>query len=406
MPKYVFECALPRYREENFLSVWRHLLSLSSSPEKIYQTPEFFEFVQKTKAASDRNELLSITRRQTNGNIGIVPLRFREQAFEFRFGSRMLLAPTVQVAMLLGSTPLFPMESGLFDEVVHEIFSRFPSVDAISMAALPLTSELQEYIKDSTSIRALYNVYVMHDWRETHAIPLPEHFDQYLQQFSAKKRFNLNRQIRQLREHGNGQLQLDRIERPEQVANFIIARNSLIEPKMHSAFLSEDKFTVLAEQGLLLSYVMSSGGQPCAVILATRSEYVLHIHNILYLSTLARLSVGTSILHLAIEDLITNFKINSIDLGYSNPSYSHQSSNAIELRGHVLLLRKTWRNKILRFSHRLYVKQIEIFKSFLENYRRRLKSKKKAPTSSKLDSPPTVYLDRDKANPKPEQVKK
>ncbi len=396
MPKYIFESALPLYREEKFLSIWRHLLSLSSSPEKIYQTPEFFSFMQTTKGANDRTELLSVKCGHSNEIIGIVPLRFREQAFEFGFGSRMLLAPTVHVASLLGSTPLFAMDPGLFDAIVSEVFLRFPNIDAISMMALPFISELQGYIKNSTSIRALFDVYVMHGWRETHSITLPEHFDQYLQQFSSKKRFNLNRQIRQLREHSNGQLRLDRIERPEQIANFILARNSLIEPKMHSSFLSDDKFTVLAEQGLLLSYVLSSGEQPCAVILGTRSEHVLHIHNILYLSTLARLSLGTSILHLAIEDLIDNLKITSIDLGYSNPSYSHQSSNEIELRGHVLLLCNSWRNKILFFSHNIYVKKIEILKTFFESYQRRLRHKKKGLAASKLKPAPTVYLDKEK----------
>jgi CelD/BcsL family acetyltransferase involved in cellulose biosynthesis len=247
---------------------------------------------------------------------------------------------------------------------------------------------------------------VLHGWRETHAIPLPADFQQYLQQFSAKKRFNLNRQIRQLRDHGNGQLQLNRIELPEQVAGFIAARNMLADRKIGSEFLSEEKFFALAEQGLLLSYVLLTGGQPCAVILATRSEHILHIHNIFYLAALARLSVGTSALHLAIEDLTTNFDITSIDLGYSNPSYSHQSSNTVEIRGHVLLFRKTWRNRILCLTHRQYVKKVEMIKTLLEKYRGWVKRKKIVSVSSKQNSLISNNLNGEKSKPQIERIKK
>lgn len=395
MQKYTIECAKQDYREESFLAVWRALLKESSSPERIYQTSEFFNFVLKTGDTQERMELLSITCCQTGDLKGIAPLRFREQSFDFSLGAKKLAAPAVEVIVLLGSTPLFPLTPGLFEEFVHDIFTRFPSCQAVSLPALPFRSDLQLYIQESEAIRAQFCVHVLHGWRDTHAIPLPGTFDEYQQQFSAKKRFNLNRQIRQLREHGGGKLRLNRIQTPEQVPALIEARNRMVAPESRAGLLSERKIAALAEHDLLLSYTLQCGEQICAVILATRSQHVLHVHNILYSSELARLSVGTSILHMAIEDLIGHFEFNALDLGYSNPSYTHQSSNAVEQRGHVLVLRKTWRNRLLCFAHDFHVRQVENLKNILEHRRRRLKQKRKAASAINREGLPTVYSKND-----------
>jgi hypothetical protein len=38
----------------------------------------------------------------------------------------------------------------------------------------------------------------MHGWRDCHTVPLPADVDTYLQKLSAKKRYNLSRQVRLL----------------------------------------------------------------------------------------------------------------------------------------------------------------------------------------------------------------
>ncbi|MDO8651347.1 MAG: GNAT family N-acetyltransferase [Undibacterium sp.] len=376
--KYEIECVKLHDGNENLIAVWHQLLSNSSSPEKIYQTPDFFEFLQKTNDGQDHIELLSIKLVETGEIIGIVPIRFRKLPFEFCFGSKTLAAPKMQVIVLLGTIPLLQMVPHLFEDLIRYLFEKFPLCNGISLPALPANSDFRSYIRNSSILRDQCRIHVLHGWRECHVIPLVNDFEKYLQQFSSKKRFNLKRQVRLLREHGGGELRLDRIEYPEQVLDLIKARNAVASIDAISNSSTERVLIGLAQQRLLHSYILMSGERPYAVILATRSEQVLHIHNIFYPEDLARMSVGVSILHLAIEDLTTNFEFLSIDLGYSNPAHNHQSSNSIEIRGHMLLLRKTWRNRFLCFTHQCYVKQLELLKNIMENQRRRIRNSKKS----------------------------
>lgn len=365
-------------RNESFFSVWRQLLSTSASPEKIYQTPEFFAFMEKTNSSDDKIELFSIRSIKTGQIIGIIPTRFRNLSFDFVAGSRNFAAPSIEVIVLLGSIPLISLEPELFESFLAYLFEQYPSCRALSIPTLPLESELLTYVQNSKTIEGQYRVHVLHGWRECHAIPLPSSFEQYLQQFSSKKRFNLKRQIRLLREYGNDNLCLKRIEHPEQIAELIKANEMIASPELLAIVHRESSFIELAKQGLLHSYILNCGERPFAVIHATRSDDVLHIHNICYPQELAHMSPGVSILHMAIEDLTNNFKFSSIDLGYSNPGHKQQSSNSIKMRGHLLVLRKTLGNRLLCVMHDVYLKQLNALKKVVENYRQRQRDSKKA----------------------------
>lgn len=239
MQKYTFESATNKLRDPELLTVWRQLLVSSSSPEKIYQSPEFFEYLFQTNDGHDQIELILIRRADENEIVGVVPIRFRSESFDFGVGSRVFLAPKIPVIILLGSVPLFPLIPGLLDALVKHLFVQFPLCRAVSLPALPSNSEMHTCVKDSMGLQSQFGVHVLHGWRESHSIPIPVMFDQYLQQFSAKKRFNMKRQIRLLAGHVGGELQLDRIEKPEQIEALVKARNSIIAPKTHPTLLSQ-----------------------------------------------------------------------------------------------------------------------------------------------------------------------
>lgn len=375
MQKYTFEKATDKFRDAALLTVWRQLLASSSSSEKIYQTPEFFEYLFQTNNGHDQFELILVRSAGENEIIGVVPIRFRNESFDFGIGSRIFLAPKIPVIILLGSIPLFPLIPALLDSFVTYLFVQFPFCRAVSLPALPENSEIHAYVKDSTDFQSQFGVHVLHGWRESHSIPIPATFDQYLQQFSAKKRFNMKRQIRLLTEHVGGELRLDRIDGPEQIEALVKARNSIVAPKTHTNLLSHKKLLGLAQLGLLHCYALTSRDQTLAVFMATRSENVLHLHNIYYAENLTRFSVGASILYMAIEDMTVNSKFTSIDLGYSNPSYSHQSSNLVEERGHLLLLRKKLSLWFLCFAHDHYVRSLDFIKNVTINWFPKIKAK-------------------------------
>ncbi|WP_295748990.1 GNAT family N-acetyltransferase [Undibacterium sp.] len=355
MPKYSVENATNSRDDALILSAWRELLSVSTSAEKVYQTPEFFEFLIDTNNGNDHFEILVIRSLDTKHIVGVIPIRFRRQSFRFSLGPRSLAEPTLEVITLLGSVPLISAEHAAFEVLLKYLFETYPSCSALSMPSLGRDSVWHTYIQHSPVLENAYCHYVIDEWRECHLIPLAKNFEAYLQRFSSKKRFNLKRQVRLLREFGEVDMQLDRIEQGDQIPALIAARKSMVPTEWLPQLLGQKIYQGLAKQGLFLSYLLRAGDKAYALIVATRSEKKLLIHNIYYHPDVAHLSAGISILYMAIEDLINNLHMESIDLGYSNPANNHHASNQIEIRGHMLLLRKTWKNRLLISAHQAYV---------------------------------------------------
>jgi CelD/BcsL family acetyltransferase involved in cellulose biosynthesis len=355
MQKYIIENATNSRDDASILSAWRELLFASTSVEKVYQSPEFFAFLTDTNNGHDHIEVLAVRNADTRHIVGIIPIRFRKQSFRYSLGVRSLAEPAIEVITLLGSAPLLSPEHAVFEFLLKYLFENYPSCSALSMPSLGLESVWHSYIQRSPLIDSEYYNYVIDEWRECHLIPLAMSFEEYLQRFSAKKRFNLKRQVRLLREFSGTELQLKRIEHVDQIPALIAARKSMVPAEWLTQLLGQKIYQGLARQGLFLSYVLGSEDKAYAVIVATHSEKKLLIHNIYYHPDVAHLSAGISILYMAIEDLITNLHMECIDLGYSNPANNHHASNEIEIRGHMLLLRKTWKNRFLIFTHQTYV---------------------------------------------------
>ena len=354
--------------DEVLLRQWRRLLEDSSSSEKIYQTPEFFDFLLSQSHTRQQVILLAVYDTENEEIQGIFPLRRIAQKFEFFPNTKLSFSPSVKTVLLLGSIPLMPVAAGLLSIVIPEIFALLPDIEAIGMTALPVESSVESFLCGLAASNG-YLLHVLNGWRNSHLIPLPQSFDAYLSRYSAKKRFNLKRQVRLLREHSDNTLQLHRICTPDQVELYVNTWNQLAPPDLTWYLLSTSALHMLADKGLLHGYVLTLKGSPCGGIYATQAAGTLHIHNIIYANELARFSVGACILYMAIEDLIGQGQFKVIDLGYSNPAHSEQASNVVEVRGNRLVLRKTWRNRILCLAHDFYLAKLPAMKAVVKKIR-------------------------------------
>lgn len=347
------------------LQSWQRLLDASTSPEKIYQTPAYFEFLLSSHATRAQAALLTISNADGGEIIGVVPLRHIVQTFNFRFSTKRCWSPRLKTVLLLGSVPLIPLEQGLTTALLAAVLALFPDCEGLSMTALPRDSGHNSMLS-STVQSSRYLHHVLDGWRDAHIIPLPGSFDAYLGRYSSKKRFNLKRQVRLLREHSQDTLQLQCIKQPDQVALYTSAWRQLAPPELTQHLLPTPLLQSLASHGLLHGYVLMLSGTPCAVITATQAAGVLHVHNIIYANELARFSVGVCVLYLAAEDLIGQGHFRAIDLGYSNPAHSEQASNLVQVRGNRLVLRKSWRNRVLCSAHDFYTEQVPVVKQMLQ----------------------------------------
>ena len=331
------------------LPLWRAMLGSSESAEKIYQSPEFFSFLCSCPDG-DPAALFSVARRDDGRILGLVPVRLGRETLDYGIAPLLALAPRMKVVRILGSVPLLALEGDRAQQLIDCLFARYPEADAISMQAVPIESDWWQAVAPGLERGARQRAYVLNDWRDCHTIPLPESFELYLKQFSAKKRYNLSRQVKQL-EKQVGAMSVERIVDAGQVPAMLAVASALATPYERNGLLSEAEFMTLADAGLLLSYVVSCGGTACGAVIGSLSNGVWHVYKILWDARYAGLSIGTSILHVSIEDAIAQARPVSIDLGYGSPNRDFNSSHKLMKRAHVLLYRHTLRNRLAVLAH-------------------------------------------------------
>lgn len=352
------ELATDRLHEAAFCARWRELVGESDSAQRIYQTPEFFRYLLNTGAAGSRAELLAIVRQSDDVIEGVVPVVLVEQPLNFAIGQRVLFAPKVPMVRLLGSIPAVSPHVAVIDTLARKILAVFPEAHAIFMQALPQESHFWRALARPGARRRGLATALLGDWRDCHTMPLPATFEQYLEKFSAKKRYNLNRQIRRLDEQV-GTLELMRIEQTGQVGVMLASLAELVSPAQFADSVNPRMLAHLAAQGLLCCYVLRAGSETLAVIIATRSATVMHIDKIFVTDHHRALSVGTSAMHLAVKDIIAQDGIGLIDFGYGTPKHEFASSHLLQRRGQVLLFDSMASARVLFYAHAVFFHAVE-----------------------------------------------
>jgi len=358
MPQtYLIAAARHRLQDPLLLECWHALLAVSTSPERIYQTPEYFSYALASGMAGA--ELFAVSECGSGRLVGIVPVLERAHSLDFHTGARCFAALSVSSVVVLGSVPLLPHDAALWQQLWRFLLARYPHCQAVSLTALPAPSAGPSadaawwpLLRAPSTLR-----HVPHGWRDCHTVPLQANYAALLARLGSKRRYNLKRQMRLLEEQRGG-LTLHAITQPTQLPTLSAALATLSTPQQRRQWLSDASLLSLAERGLLLSYVLECGAQPGALILALTDGRVLHVNNILHAPALAQLSAGTAILFMAMEDACQR-GLRALDFGYGSPAHSYQSTNVTQRRGHVLLLRANVRNYLVSTAHRLWCAVVE-----------------------------------------------
>jgi hypothetical protein len=314
-------------------NVWESLIRTSNDPGTLEKSPLYFEHLLETRPAG---ALALVTLRDGPGSIvGVVPLVVGRLALSFDVSGRALGETGSRGLRILGGLPSLPAGLMVYDLLFATLSRSFPDCGIIGVKSISTESPLWQYLQNSRSLRDVFDVYVPDGIRLCHTIPLPPSFQEYLGQFNAKKRYNLRRQVRQLREHGGGALELRRIESRHQISDFVRGARALEAsswpPGCHRPFYTPvgdgAEFVRLADRGLLLCHVLFCGGRPCASTFGMIYERRHYLHSFLRDRNLDRFSPGATIIHLVVEDLIRRGSVDLIDLGFGEPHYTHSTTN-------------------------------------------------------------------------------
>jgi CelD/BcsL family acetyltransferase involved in cellulose biosynthesis len=368
--RFEFVAATADYDRADIQAAWARLLEVRQGAETLYQLPGFFRYLKETQETSDAGSDLYLVRRQGDGRIvGIVPGRRTSQKLSFRLGAMMVYEHEVPLYQVLGSVPLLdPAEEGLADFIFKSLLEHHPESRALLMQAVP--EELGETMRAEG-----LSCHVVNGWRDCHTVPLPDTVDAYLQKLSAKKRYNLSRQVRLLAKAA-GEVSLVRIERPDQVEALIAGMQTLSSAKEMATERSRTKYDSMARHGLLHAYMLQCGDQTAALVLGSRSNDVWHVHKICCKEEYLALSAGTSIIHLALQDAIEHFDFAYADFGYGTPNQDFRSTHVLQRRGKLMLCQRNGLTSLLFSLHGIQDRMNEALIDHVKTFRKYLKQRR------------------------------
>ena len=359
-PPYSLEFSGHCWRSPELRAVWEQFIQARDNHDALYQTPKFFEHLHATVTLDDLSLLTVWTADRSLA--GVVPLRVARWSLSFDLSGYLLGESILRAVVVLGSQPLIPSDPALHDRLFITIGDAFPDCDAIGMDSVPSDSFLWRHCHDSKAIRDHFLVHIPYGRQACHTIPLPATFEEYLGKLTAKKRYNLRRQVRLLRAFANGALDLRRIETPDEVPLLLESVSAL--RRVPPAPGDDLRLMDLARRGILLAYLLFCGERRCAVVMGLQHDSTYRLDEMAHDQSIAALSPGSTMLFLMIEDLIRH-RIDLIDFGYGEPAYPYRSTNVPVRRGTILLLRKTFVNRLRRTGHWTFRTVITLIKHLL-----------------------------------------
>lgn len=334
------EADMPAFRAQ-----WQALVEAGQGGQKVYQLPAYFDALREADDGNARVEVLAVTRGAERSLIAVVPVRLAAWDMTFRLGPVTVWRRRLLVINLLGSVP---SEALPMSWLISEALAMFPGQDAVLMHAVSKRLGVWESLLGCADLHPS----LVADWRHCHTMAVPATVAAYLTQFSGKKRYNLKRQIRQLGD-ACGPLNLTRIDSTAKLDDLFAALQTL-QPAGTPPSLRRETVAALAQHGLLLCYVLRGGGKVIGTLVGTRSADVLHIHNIFVDQEQRHLSVGTTTMQLAMEDIISMACFKMIDFGYGTPKHEFSTSHQLDMRAQVAVLRSADPMRHLFTLHRVF----------------------------------------------------
>ena len=340
---------------EDIQDAWERLDARNTHVYAMYQSLRWWEHLQATGQGSSSR--LAIVRDENSRLVGVVPIRIGDYPLEFAAGRRFGLQLPVRTAFILGGEPSIPPGSALRDQLFRSIWDQMPEVEAIYLKGIPAAGQCWKDLRRGCS-QAI--VYAERGIRDLYTLTLPPTFEEYLAKFRQKKRYNLRRQVKLLRDAGGGALELSRVESVADISRFLRNAQCAAQHSWQHGLLPKDKdawdqparVEDLARRGFLRSYLLSAGGTPCAYVNGYQLQGVFHYADVGYDERFAAHSPGSVLLLLLIEDLIAHRSPRVMNFGIGDSQYKRQFATDRLREASVLLLKRTLANRVRYAAHR------------------------------------------------------
>jgi CelD/BcsL family acetyltransferase involved in cellulose biosynthesis len=330
---------------------WNSLLDEYAGDTQYYQSPAYVEHLARWNPS---NVFVAVVEGDAGRPVGLVPMRKTHLSPRFQLRDFRRAALSVPTVHILGGTLLAPQTPKMFELLFRSLASAFPDCRGIGIGSVSTASKLWEFLSGGESLSSDFMLYVPDGVQACHTMKVPQSMDDYFEAMSRKRRYNLRRQVRRLDQFAQRSLKLQRIDQVSQVRLLHDARVALAGHATGTrdmVDMPESELLDIAERGLLLSYVLSAYGKPCAVAFGTVFRETLCLHSFLHDTGMNALSPGTVLQTLLMRDLIDSRLVRRIDYRFGASRY--RMLNDVDARVTAYLMRREFSNHLMVGGHRL-----------------------------------------------------
>jgi len=339
---------------------WPKLQTSCPTAEAIYQSKAWFEHLH---SATDSEIMLVQVFDEDDRLVGHVPVRIVESHLSFWITSIHQLRCRYRCARILGSQPNLPDDPDCHMDVVREILKAAPACDCVVSKTVKVNSAYHRALEMQGHLLSECLIYYPNGERAHPFVELPEDFGAYLRKFSSKTRNTLRRKLKKITARFGKAATLERFTSEASAGRFVrlaaqVSATSWQHRELGPRIVDDDThrrdFADLARRGLLRSYVLFYGGEPCAFVVGYQHEGVFHYADVAYDGNLVAYSPGTMLVYLLIEDLISHDRPRTLDFGIGDAAYKKfWGTSTIDVVS-VWVFRKTPSNAFIVGTHRLF----------------------------------------------------
>ena len=344
--------------DPDLYEAWTRLAGPPAGQTTLFRSPQWLAHCQ-ARSPEKPHSLLAM--RDADGALaGVAPVVVEQYDLNISVNFRSLLKMKLPCARVLGGEPWAETGDERYDALFRDLESGYRHCQGILLPMLPVDGACWRYLQRSRSVQAKYLVYSPEPACKYRLALLPESFSEYVQQFKAKHRQTLRREVKRLDAHCGGRLHLSRFETPAEAVDFArlaarVERGSWQHSRGSDRIDDTPQWRAAladaAERGLLLGYVLMCGETPCAFVFGYRLHEAYHYVQVGYDLAYREWSPGTVCLYLLIEDLITKQTAKLVSFGFGDHAYKETFGNAFVERAEVLLVRRSAANRLRVGAH-------------------------------------------------------
>ena len=356
MSSFSLITSFPMSAPERLRLDWQQLLATADDPFGIYQSPQWFEYMRESQEGIQPPHSLAVRMDSNQSLVAIVPLYVGWPVCKFHLLRGRYYRPSWKMVTIASGQLMLPPGDDWLDDLFSSIAEKYPRNLPLKIESAPLNGPLDDYIGRSDYIRKRYLIHKHPFHDRISVIPLAASYTEFLSRYGSKKRYNLRRQLRLLREQMDGTLELRVIRSGPDLPEFLDSLRSLFGWDVESRAKTPrspgepadfgTRLGILARLDLLRSYMLMGRGCAIACIYGLRFGGTYMLGSIVHDPAFDEWSPGTSLLQMVIEDLINVGSITRINLGYGKPPV-HESRSTYVYPGYAsyVLLPKTLGNR-------------------------------------------------------------